>query len=870
MIYIFILTILNNSVYCPPKIAEGTNLSMEKIIKQNVFIKFLQTMRVQLLFACLLIICTLLAYLTVRNSFIQFSNTMGQNLSSSYATQVEINMKQHENLLRNYAKEIEKILSQPGQNNEKNINLCLTLFTKLNNKNLITPYIFYNNVIYGKDRLYSVSEFNFKNRYWYQKAVETDGKIICTPLYIDYTTQKPVITLAKKLKSLNGIIAIDIFPEFFEPLISGTLPFGGIYILADTDGNSIYNTQNTNKKDPYTQDFIFSVIDKIKTQKITEDSPAILTENNTNRLIYYTVTQYGWYSIIGVESKLLLADLTNVFTIIGSLFLLFLAFSFYSFIREYRLFADFDKITTSLNALSNRYISIYKINTSANTYEMLKFSEDAKKHYPIKGDYDYFLSKIHLFIEETAVEDFKKCFSKDNIKRLIDNHIYDYGGDFKRIYADGLKWVSIRCLIDPDSADEAILCILSIDQQKTMELKNNELLRNALEFAKQSQTAKNNFFSGISHDMRTPLNAIIGLAELAENYSSDIGEIKTYIKEIKISSSQLLNLVNDILNLSQIEQNKIAINAKQFNLTQCINDCVTVFQTRAKNENKTLNITCSFYNETVQSDDFRITQIINNLVSNAFKYTQAGNTISVEAKQLNLTNDNGLIQYQFAVKDNGIGMSEDFIKRIFVPYSRETRFSSSKIEGTGLGMSIVQSIVRQFDGTIDIQSKLHEGTAITVTLPLMPAENSIQTQENPKTLPIANLRGKRILIAEDNAINMQILSTILTKNGLEAIQAENGKIAFDIYCSKEDCYFDAVLMDMQMPVMDGCAAAAAIRSADKKDAASIPIIAVTANAFSEDLSYITKSGMNGCLLKPLDVNLLWNTLDKFINRPGTK
>lgn len=859
------MTFQKNHIYYLRRL-KGANLYMEKILKHNVLIKFLQAMRVQIFFACLLIIFSFMAYLTIKNSFIRFSDTTGKNLASSYATQVEINTKQHEKLLLSYADEIENILADPSNNSKDKIDKCLTLFTAVNNKNLITPYVFYNNTIYGKDRIYSVDEFDFKNRYWFKKAVEADGKIICTPLYIDYTSKKPVITLAKELKNLNGIIATDIFPEFFEPLISGTLPFGGIYILADATGNIIYNTQNTNSDDPYTQDFIYSIIEKIKSKEITQNSPAILSENNTERLIYYTLTQNGWYSIIGVESKLLLADLTNVFSVIGTVLILFLAFSIYSFIKEYRLFADFDRITTSLNALSNRYISIYKINCSNNTFEMMKFSEDAQKQYPIKGSYDYFLSKIHLFIEESAVADFKQCFSRENIKRLIDNRIYDYGGDFKRIYPDGLKWVSVRCLIDPDNADEAILCFLSIDQQKTLELKNNELLKNALDFAKQSQTAKNNFFSGISHDMRTPLNAIIGLSELAENYTNDINQIKSYLKEIKISSRQLLNLVNDILNLSQIEQNKIAINAKQFNLKQCVNDCITIFKTRAKSENKQLAVNFNIYNETVQSDDFRITQIINNLLSNAFKYTNSGDTISVDIKQLNLTGTDTIIQYQFIIKDNGIGMSESFLKRIFVPYSRETRFASSKIEGTGLGMSIVQNIVNQFGGTIDIQSKLNEGSAVTITIPLMSVPSAQKEIQKNHEEPIQKLHGKRILIAEDNMINMQILTTILSKNHIETVQAENGKAAYDIYCSHQEFYFDAVLMDIQMPVMDGYAATTAIRNENKKDSKSIPIIAITANAFADELSSITKAGMNSYLLKPLDVNLLWKTLDKFINQ----
>lgn len=821
-------------------------------------------MRVQLLFAFLLIIFSFSAYLTIKNSFILYSETTGKNLSASFTAQVETEIDRYQEILENYAKELESIVSTAKSNID--ISQSLSLFTRLNHRKLFTPYIFFDYKIFGRDRIISALDIDYKNRDWYQKARAADGEIIYSTLYTDYTTQKPVITIAKELKNINAIIAVDIFPSTFEPLILNALPAGSSYMLIDSSANVLFNSQKNVKKDDCTKQIPAAVLEKIQTDLNTDN--VISLKNCDSCFISYNILPNHWISVLKIDTTLLLADLTNIFSLFGFILIFFMLFSIYTFIKEYHLFADFDKLTASLNALSNRYCGIYKVNCNTNTYEILKCSDDVKPHFPVQGNYQDFIKMVSdNYIEESAINDFKICFSAENIKRLIDNRIYDYGGDFKRIYEDGMRWVSIRCLIDPDSTNnEAVLCFLSIDQQKMLELKNNELLKNALDFAKQSQRAKNNFFSGISHDMRTPLNAIIGLCELAEKYTGDINEMKTYLKNIRVSSTQLLHLVNDILNLSQIEQNKIALNAKTFNLKQCINDTVSVYYSRAQSEKKTLHVSFQIYNETVLSDDFRITQIINNLISNALKYTQSGNSISLEVKQLNINAANEMAQYEFIVEDNGIGMSEDFLKRIFDPYSRETRFSSSKIEGTGLGMSIVQNIVRQFNGTIDIQSKLHEGTRISVTLPLMTIQSCTEEKEQDQSVILQNLHGKRILVAEDNAINMQIITTILEKNHLETVQAENGKIAYDKYLAHEDGYFDAILMDMQMPVMDGCAAASAIRQENRNDSKTIPIIAVTANAFSEELSQITQSGMNGYLLKPLDMALLWQTLNKFINQ----
>ena len=264
-------------------------------------------------------------------------------------------------------------------------------------------------------------------------------------------------------------------------------------------------------------------------------------------------------------------------------------------------------------------------------------------------------------------------------------------------------------------------------------------------------------------------------------------------------------------------------------------------------------------------DPFRVSQVINNLLSNAFKFTSANDSVKVEVSQLE---KGDYSKYKIVVSDTGLGMSEDFLKKVFEPYARETRFSTKKIAGTGLGMAIVKNLVDQMNGHIYVESRLGDGSAFTVTLPFITdEEEEILAQESTKNdnKKAFSLEGKNILLAEDNMINMEVATEILSMNGINIVQAWNGKEAVEIFKKSKEFEFDAILMDMQMPEMGGCDAAKDIRALNRSDAGKVPIIAVTANAFAEDISATAEAGMNAHISKPIDFNILCGTLEELIN-----
>ena len=271
----------------------------------------------------------------------------------------------------------------------------------------------------------------------------------------------------------------------------------------------------------------------------------------------------------------------------------------------------------------------------------------------------------------------------------------------------------------------------------------------------------------------------------------------------------------------------------------------------------------------VSGDAFRLGQILNNLLSNALKFTAQGDSVSVDVRQVQ-NQEYG--RYQISVQDTGAGMSEEFLEKIFVPYERETRFGARNVQGTGLGMPIVKSIISQMGGQITVSSRLGEGSTFTVTLPLVPvrqedrAAEDVSESQDQAQRQMASLEGRRILLAEDNEINMEITTEILQMNGVLVTQAWNGREAVEAFERSVPGEFDAILMDMQMPEMDGCEAARRIRRLPREDAAKIPILAVTANAFAEDIAATTKAGMNAHISKPIDFSVLCDTLSSFL--PG--
>ena len=396
----------------------------------------------------------------------------------------------------------------------------------------------------------------------------------------------------------------------------------------------------------------------------------------------------------------------------------------------------------------------------------------------------------------------------------------------------------------------------------------NEKLEEARIMAERANRSKTMFLSNMSHDIRTPMNAIIGLTELMQHHLTEPEVLKNYISKLQSSSHYLLELINDILELSKIESGSLNLKPEAMDLGKQIEQVITIIRPRIdeKKQNLSVQSECTEFG-TLLGDPVRFRQILMNLFSNAVKYTPEGGNIRFEIHELE--RKAYVRKYQFVVEDDGIGMTQEFLEHIFDPFSR-AESESGFIQGTGLGMAITKSIVDAMDGTIHIQSSPEKGSRFCIELYFeVCKEKPVQSSENKDKISIEEngqpgLSGKRFLCAEDNELNAEILVSILELEGAECIVYENGKLLADAFETVQPGEYDAILMDVQMPVMNGYEATRTIRNGRNPLGKTIPIIAMTANAFAEDIVECLAAGMDAHIAKPIDIDVLKNTMLKYL------
>ncbi|MCM1200994.1 MAG: ATP-binding protein [Bacteroides fragilis] len=412
-----------------------------------------------------------------------------------------------------------------------------------------------------------------------------------------------------------------------------------------------------------------------------------------------------------------------------------------------------------------------------------------------------------------------------------------------------------------------VLGFRNIDEEMRTEMARTKQLEDALSQAKKASSAKSVFLSNMSHDIRTPMNAIVGFTNLAIAHIDHREQVEEYLGKIKSSGNHLLNLINDVLDMSHIESGKMHIEEKPESLSEIMDGMQNIIQADASA--KQLSLRMEFVNVTddgIYCDKLRLDQVLLNLLSNAVKYTESGGSIYVRVRETPGTMK-GYADYEFYVKDTGLGMSEDFVAHIFEPFKREENSTISGIQGTGLGMAITRNIVEMMGGVISVKSRKGIGSEFTVsfTFRLNTGETICQEEEmqNPEE-QLKEVCTGRILLAEDVELNQEIAATILGDAGFEVEIAGNGKIAVDMLQKSEPGYYQVILMDVQMPVMNGYEATRSIRALENRELASIPIIAMTANAFEEDKQEALKSGMNGHIAKPIDIEVLFGVLREIL------
>ena len=465
-------------------------------------------------------------------------------------------------------------------------------------------------------------------------------------------------------------------------------------------------------------------------------------------------------------------------------------------------------------------------------------------------------------------------------KSVVDNVLRDYqktivfetilmAGFILLLFAGLFYSISRRSLAEQKAEYEKRNNEIQTQAMKEMEESNKKLKKakdittEALQTAENANKAKTDFLSNMSHDIRTPMNAIIGMTSLIRHDAGNKAKVIEYADKIDISSQHLLGIINDVLDMSKIEAGKTVFKYTDFSILDFITELNTIFHSQIDEKNQTLTIIKeNIRHEWVNGDQVHLMQIFSNLVSNAVKYTQEGGKIQFLVEECE-TKSSVYAKYRFLVSDNGMGMSADFKDTIFDAFTRAESSMTNKIQGTGLGMAITKNLVEAMGGTIDVESELGQGSCFEVLIDLRIAEDRFvsSAEQVEKDEPAGNvLKGMRFLCAEDNELNAEILMELLKIEDAECTICENGKRVLEAFEQSAPGDYDMILMDVQMPVMNGYEATKAIRRSSHELAKTIPIIAMTANAFSEDIQHSLAAGMNAHVSKPIEMKVLEKTI----------
>lgn len=795
----------------------------------------------------------------VRTKLLQNTQSMGMALVHSYALEEEMNITTLENYLSLASQYLDDMIEEGSSTDEIQAWLAgyFPKFTNIIGEGVAGFYAVIDSTILAPNPWEGDATYQYAQTQWYQQAVQANGAIVHGNLYEDAVTGQQIFTISKALSRPGYVLAMDVYIQ--NPALHNTvqtLPENCSYFLCDKNGTLLYSVTKWSVDDASLQKYADYMMAGIADGSLLSYDAVVTDPEGVSRGVYYQTMDNGWTVIMTIPTQsILMGEQNTVMYFISAIaVILFLVLSFMT-LQDALRSRSMKKADDTAHMLGDSFYSIYRVNVREGSYEGFKMSDDLRAQLPRKGDYATLLETTRPFVKPSTFRLFEVSFSLESICQRMEQGIADYGGDYQRLFGDTYRWVNIRTLYNPELApDEVILCFRDVDEEKRRELQHTIILQDALDAAQKSTKAKSQFFSNMSHDMRTPLNAIIGCCNLAEKAreTENSQKVWEYVKKIQFSADQLLNLINDILELSRMEAGKNNLDQKQLDLSELLHKVADLFQDRAQDEGKHLEVHIDLHDPIVMGDEKKLTQIINNLLSNAVKYTDPGGRITLEARQFSFQQHN---KYQIVVEDTGVGMSSAFLEHLFDPYSRETTFSSHPTVGTGLGMSIVKSLIQQMSGEISVDSTLGVGSRFTVTIPLktvyQPQTAAAVPAPEETDVPFV-WTGRTILVAEDNELNREIVTEVLQQFGAQVLTAVNGAEAVRIFLASPIYSIDAILMDMQMPEMDGCQAASAIRSSGRADAQGVPIIAVTANAFAEDIARTTQAGMNDHVSKPID------------------
>lgn len=521
-----------------------------------------------------------------------------------------------------------------------------------------------------------------------------------------------------------------------------------------------------------------------------------------------------------------------------------------------------------IEGLSVNYESILYINLETDEILPYRLNERTERLFQSASQLRRFSWFAADYVQTWVHPQDRKLVAKATAPEYIRERLSEsktYYLNYRVVSDEEIQFLQLRVVNvgNGDDISQIVIGYRRVDDEIQYEMKRQKVLEEALNQAKMANKTKDTFLSNMSHDMRTPLNAIFGYTALAGNHLDDASLVESYLEKINVAGRQLLDMIEQILEISWMETRESQLTETECNLAELIQDVIMTILPQA--EDKSIAIvtdTKGLRHCDIYCDQVKLSQIFLNLVNNAIKYTENAGRIDIIANEKERL-PNGYITYQFMVKDTGIGIGKEFLKRIFEPFQRERNTTFSGVYGTGLGLTIVKNIVDMMKGTITADSTPGQGSTFTITLSLRTQSNpsvAAESADSVRTLP----ENRKILLVDDNEINLEIETELLKELGFRVETASDGSIAVEKVRTSAPGEYAFVLMDIQMPVMDGRKAAEAIRRLEDPALAGIPIIALSANAFESDRRLSTESGMNAHLTKPLDIPILLETIARIV------
>lgn len=518
-------------------------------------------------------------------------------------------------------------------------------------------------------------------------------------------------------------------------------------------------------------------------------------------------------------------------------------------------------------AIATLYVTIVHVNVKERTYELLKGHDLVQKIFGQKGKIDDVMERLPTtFAAKEWREQYREFLDFDTLAERLRNTNF-VSNEFMNINGE---WRVSRFIVKSRDTQGNVVDVLyvvrDITEEKLRELMYQKQLKASMEDAQRANISKTAFLQRMSHDIRTPLNGIVGMIHIAEKHKNDVAKLREFRQKVLQSTDYLQKLINNVLDISKLESGSLMLEYKSFDLVELLSNNMTVVAMSAYENG--VRFEGGVEANTIRhryliGSPVHLSRVLMNLASNAIKYNHFHGTVNVHCEEL--SDDGNMAVFKFVCSDTGLGMSEEFQKHAFDVFAQEGKQSTTTFSGSGLGLSIVKDIIELMGGMIELESKENVGSTFTVTVPFK-IDHSVENNDLQKDScsQSMELSGKRVLLVEDNAINMEIAHAILEEEHLNITEAKNGKEALEIFQNSKLNEYDVIIMDVMMPVMDGLEATKAIRMLEREDAKRIPIIAMTANAFEEDRKACLDAGMDEHIGKPIDIPLLKRTITKAI------